>query len=468
MEQSEKAPEVKSTTNKSGNSPRPLSPAVKVNQIFHANPHHDAFTPRCCMDADYFCHKSPCKVTQVNTEFGQLLQLREPQCGGATPAWMNPHHHLPACLCPAGTRQPDTRAESWYWNCGSGQCGRARSENRGTTRGEDENNSWVHLEKDEEDLERPLPLRSDDELRHYNPFIPPHQYMHNFDVHHTMDARYYHSAGEGQYNFSPVNRYPPNPPCHYSAPCQDRRPWENPHNRCARLQHQDSFMNDTLAQGSVSVNVPQFYAPPVEGMSQVSVMNLTSAGAEAPASHPHEKRRTISVPDVCRNVFITYSSDVSSEIVPFVDFLTKQGFRTAIDIFDNPIRRMDINKWEDSHLKDPSTLIIIAISEKYKADIEGSTMDRHGLHTRYIHTMMQNEFIQQGSLNFRFIPVLFLNASQKHVPCWLQNTRVYRWPRDTEDLLLRLLREERYVPPPVPMELTLIIRPVTPSSAATL
>ncbi|XP_053701833.1 E3 ubiquitin ligase TRAF3IP2-like [Synchiropus splendidus] len=144
-----------------------------------------------------------------------------------------------------------------------------------------------------------------------------------------------------------------------------------------------------------------------------------------------------------------------------VEFLSKHGFRPAIDLLDDPIRQMDANRWEDSYLRDPLTLIIIAISPKYKADIEGSEVDPHGLHTKYIHLMMQQEFIQQGSLNYRFIPVLFLDATQKHVPGWLRNTEVYHWPRDTEDLLLRLRREERFGAPPVPTELTLVIRPVT-------
>lgn len=36
------------------------------------------------------------------------------------------------------------------------------------------------LQSDEEDLEPPLPLRSDDEWPHYRPLPPPHHYMHNY------------------------------------------------------------------------------------------------------------------------------------------------------------------------------------------------------------------------------------------------------------------------------------------------
>uniref|UniRef100_A0A673G149 SEFIR domain-containing protein n=1 Tax=Sinocyclocheilus rhinocerous TaxID=307959 RepID=A0A673G149_9TELE len=105
-------------------------------------------------------------------------------------------------------------------------------------------------------------------------------------------------------------------------------------------------------------------------------------------------------------------------------------------------------------------LIIVVISPKYKSDVEGDGSDQHGLHTKYIHTQIQNEFILQRCLNFRLVPVLFPTANQSHVPLWLQSTRLYRWPEDAKDLLLRLLREEKYIVPPLGKELMLTIKPL--------
>lgn len=139
MEKSEKVPELKvfPTTNKSENSLRLLNPEVTVNQMFHANQHHDRFTPTCCMGADYFCQRSPRRVGQVNQEFRsqpahaaqhkELMQHREPEGRGATPARMNLHHQPPDGWCPrpAQTRQSDTRGQS---------CGTTGPANMDTTR----------------------------------------------------------------------------------------------------------------------------------------------------------------------------------------------------------------------------------------------------------------------------------------------------------------------------------------------
>ncbi|XP_008310874.1 adapter protein CIKS [Cynoglossus semilaevis] len=239
--------------------------------------------------------------------------------------------------------------------------------------------------------------------------------------------------------------------------CPERDFPVHPHHQQFRSVSKQKPHNKN-APNAVQNYVPlQETLPPSDVMQEVSVNFSPQAGL---GQNIREIRKTISLPEECRNVFITYSVDTAQDIILFTKFLTDQGFKPAIDIFDNPIRRMGITKWMDRYLNDKSVLIIVAISPQYKEDVEGNGNDDHGLHTKYIYNQIQNEFIQQGCLNFRLVPVVFPNATKRHVPNWLQSTRIYRWPQDTQDLLLRLYREERYIIPHREADLTLTVRPL--------
>ncbi|XP_074471787.1 E3 ubiquitin ligase TRAF3IP2 isoform X2 [Sebastes fasciatus] len=303
-----------------------------------------------------------------------------------------------------------------------------------------------HSVEEAEHLEPPLSLKSES-CTHYGPSQYPAARMPGPNIMQGSRLRQCACCPPANLprhhnNYYPYKRDYPADPC--EEPQRHQQSWNPPHNR---LQLKDA------PHGSV----PHCVAPPRDVMHEVSVDRSFQAG---PGPATREIRRTISLSEEYRSVFITYSLDTAREILPFTKFLTDQGFKPAIDIFDNPLRRMGITKWMDSFLNNKSVLIIVVISPKYKEDVEGDGDDDHGLHTKYIHNQIQNEFIQQGCRNFRLIPVLFPNATKRHVPTWLLSTRIYQWPRDMQDLLLRLLREERYIIPQRGGDLTLTVRPL--------
>ncbi|XP_035267230.1 adapter protein CIKS-like isoform X1 [Anguilla anguilla] len=157
-----------------------------------------------------------------------------------------------------------------------------------------------------------------------------------------------------------------------------------------------------------------------------------------------------------RKVFVTYEADSEkhvNEIIKFVALLRHNGFDTHIDVFEQQFRSISKIDFMEKFINEKDYLIIIAISPKYYETVTGALInmenDERTLNTVYIHKQLQNEFIQNGCRNFRFIPILFPGAKKCHVPTWLQNTHVYSWPKDRDDILRRLMRVEKYNPPPI-------------------
>lgn len=183
-----------------------------------------------------------------------------------------------------------------------------------------------------------------------------------------------------------------------------------------------------------------------------------------PVAEPRPNLRISDLDIEHRKVFITYSLDNAEPVFCLAGFLLANGFLTAFDLFEASLRGMNTISWMDGYLSNMNVKIIIAISPQYKLDVDREgERSNHGLHTKYIHRMMQTQFIHQGCINYRFIPIIFPGASEEHVPIWLRNTITYRWPHDMKRIILRLMCTEEYIRPPLGNLPPLTITPISSS-----
>ncbi|CAJ1059889.1 uncharacterized protein LOC109981931 [Xyrichtys novacula] len=228
----------------------------------------------------------------------------------------------------------------------------------------------------------------------------------------------------------------------------------------------DGFNRGPVASKHPWPPYQQGYIPHYPGDYRLHGARYTHIGHKPPAA---EKQPPCSAPLSLeqRRVFVTYEADNDkhvNEIINFVALLRHNGFDTHIDIFEQQFRSISKIDFMERYLSEKEYLIIIIISPKYYETVTASPVglenDERTFNTVYIHKQLQNEFIQNGSKNFRFIPIVFPGAKKCHVPNWLQNTHVYAWPRDRDDILRRLMRVEKYNPPPVGELPTIVSIPI--------
>ncbi|XP_038131761.1 E3 ubiquitin ligase TRAF3IP2-like [Cyprinodon tularosa] len=228
----------------------------------------------------------------------------------------------------------------------------------------------------------------------------------------------------------------------------------------------DAFSRPPMANKYAWPQHSPAYSPFYPGECRIPGAGFTHIGQNVPVKERHPTYSTpLSLEQ--RRVFVTYEADNDkhvNEIIKFVALLRHNGFDTHIDIFEQQYRSISKIDFMERYLSEKEYLIIIIISPKYYETVTTSPFDLENdertFNTVYIYKQLQNEFIQNGSKNFRFIPILFPGAKKCHVPNWLQNTHVYGWPRDRDDILRRLMRVEKYNPPPIGELPTIVSIPI--------
>lgn len=138
-------------------------------------------------------------------------------------------------------------------------------------------------------------------------------------------------------------------------------------------------------------------------------------------------------------MFVSLADDSKrhiKEVLTMCNELRKYGFKVKCDMMESLFseQNINVNEWLDQCFT-RAAFVIFCISPKYYQNIGADNpLEAHPndnrFHTRYIFDLARTEFIQNNSINRRFLPVLFRNSNARnnHIPEFLRSTPKYVFP----------------------------------------
>lgn len=138
-------------------------------------------------------------------------------------------------------------------------------------------------------------------------------------------------------------------------------------------------------------------------------------------------------------MFVSLADDSKyhiKEVLTMCNKLKEYGFEVKCDMMESLFleQNINVNEWLDQCFT-RAAFVIFCISPKYYQNIGADNpLEAHPndnrFHTRYIFDRARTEFIQNNSINRRFLPVLFRNSNARnsHIPEFLRSTLKYVFP----------------------------------------
>ncbi|MCX6381645.1 MAG: toll/interleukin-1 receptor domain-containing protein [Armatimonadetes bacterium] len=178
-----------------------------------------------------------------------------------------------------------------------------------------------------------------------------------------------------------------------------------------------------------------------------------------------------------KRVFISYSHEDKehenhaihdARVLAFADSLNANGFLAAIDQYvDNPSETWEL--WMERQIH-KSDFVLLICNETYHRRFYQTEKDGVGLGARWEGHIMRHLLYQQAGSNDKFIPVLFPDGADSHIPTPIAGYTHYRitLPDLSDNGYERLIRRLSNQPAtPAPVVSTVPNLPPTPRGTPT-